>query len=243
MPVQDIRGQKFGRLTPLECVSTAGGNTRWKCRCDCGNIVVVNRRDMRPDKTQSCGCMQKERTRAALHKEPKYRIDGNTAICETNSGVEFYVDVEDLDTVLCRSWYISNRGYVASSKTHGGVVYLHKLLVNAKDNEIVDHIDRNKLNNRKENLRACTLRENRFNKSKRSDNTSGFTGVAWNQRAKMWQSYIAKDHKMIHLGSYKSYADAVWARYNAEVKHFGTYAPHTYQDATEAIKEYERRTE
>ena len=158
--VQDIRGQKFGRLTPIELVETSDARTRWKCLCDCGRVVEVNRRDMRPGKTQSCGCLQRERSRNALHKQLKYTIDSDTAICETTSGIEFFVDAEDVYRVAERSWYLSQWGYLRSSKTHGGAIDLHKFVL-GKENEsvTVDHIDRNKLNNRKSNLSSVAKRK------------------------------------------------------------------------------------
>ena len=233
---QDIRGLKFGRLTPVELVEPINGKTRWKCICDCGNTVIVNRADMRSGKTQSCGCLQRERARAALHKQLKYRIDGDTAICETNTGVEFYIDAEDVEKVAKRSWYLSQWGYLRSSITGGGSIDLHKYVI-GKENECatIDHIDRNKLNNKKTNLRICTPKENRYNKSTRSNNTSGFTGVGWNTRANKWCAYIAKDGETTHLGYFNQYVDAVMARYKAEKEVFGDFAPHTIQDVKAAI--------
>lgn len=51
----DITGQKFGRLTPIEYI----GNGKWKCKCDCGNVVSVFKNDLIKDNgtIKSCGCV------------------------------------------------------------------------------------------------------------------------------------------------------------------------------------------
>lgn len=67
MKAIDLTGQKFGRLTVLERAENKNGYVRWKCRCDCGNEKIVMSYQLRKGGTQSCGCLQKERT-AEAHK-------------------------------------------------------------------------------------------------------------------------------------------------------------------------------
>ena len=60
----DLTGQTFGRLLVLyECGRSKDGHVLWKCRCECGNECVVNGADLRKQRTQSCGCLQRDRTR------------------------------------------------------------------------------------------------------------------------------------------------------------------------------------
>ncbi len=73
-PLKDYMGKTFGRLTVLEYAGTAKelgyttGTARfWKCRCSCGNETVVSQVELQSGGTQSCGCLQKERVRAAMH--------------------------------------------------------------------------------------------------------------------------------------------------------------------------------
>lgn len=57
----DLLGQKFSRLTPIEYKGNdKGGNSRWLCKCDCGNIKVVGRQELVNGTTKSCGCFRKE---------------------------------------------------------------------------------------------------------------------------------------------------------------------------------------
>jgi len=83
------------------------------------------------------------------------------------------IDAEDVIKINKYKWHLTNNGYVYSEEIK---MYLHRYLLNANINEEVDHIDRNPLNNKKENLRMCTQQQNTFNQSLRTDNTSGVTG-------------------------------------------------------------------
>ena len=62
----DITGQKFGRLTVIKRVFEEGyKKPRWLCQCDCGNTCVVLGESLKSGNTQSCGCLQKERSIAS----------------------------------------------------------------------------------------------------------------------------------------------------------------------------------
>jgi hypothetical protein len=68
-PKIDLTGQHFGRLVVLGDVGrTTGKQVLWLCRCDCGNELIVWSWNLRSDHTQSCGCLQSERTSRALFK-------------------------------------------------------------------------------------------------------------------------------------------------------------------------------
>lgn len=84
----DLTGQRFGRLVVLEQSDTwwsDSGKTRmirWKCRCDCGKIVVVNGHALRTGATQSCGCYQKERVSEALTDDLTGQRFGHLVVIE-----------------------------------------------------------------------------------------------------------------------------------------------------------------
>ena len=80
----------------------------------------------------------------------------------------------------------------------------------------IDHINRNPSDNRQVNLRDVTQKQNGQNASKRSDNTSGCTGVSWHKQRSKWQAHIRHNHKLIHLGLFESLEDAIAARKAAE---------------------------
>lgn len=76
--VNDIAvGQKFGRLTAIERIGTSQNHKAlWRCRCDCGNEVVVIAGDIKSGRTQSCGCYHKDRNiqTSTIHGKSKLRV-------------------------------------------------------------------------------------------------------------------------------------------------------------------------
>lgn len=60
---KDKVGQKFGKLTVLERIDKMGERAKYKCKCDCGNIVIVEGCNLSTGMTKSCGCIRKENTK------------------------------------------------------------------------------------------------------------------------------------------------------------------------------------
>ena len=83
----------------------------------------------------------------------------------------------------------------------------------------VDHINHVRADNRFNNLRKCTNRENTQNQGVSSNNTSGVTGVSWHVCNNNWNVIIGVNMKSVYVGSYSNFDDAVSARKAAEVKH------------------------
>lgn len=83
----------------------------------------------------------------------------------------------------------------------------------------VDHINGDRADNRRENLRIVRRSENLKNRRMSSRNTSGHTGVRWVPHANKWSARIEADGKPIHLGYFASIEDAIAARKAAEVKY------------------------
>ncbi len=83
--------------------------------------------------------------------------------------------------------------------------------------EQIDHINHNRFDNRMANLREVGYKENSQNRTRRNNNTSGISGVRWDNRHLRWTANIGVDYKRIHLGSFVEFSDAVNARKNAEV--------------------------
>lgn len=57
---EDLVGKRFTRLTVVECAGLLRGATHWRCRCDCGNIVIALPRELKSGLCQSCGCRRIE---------------------------------------------------------------------------------------------------------------------------------------------------------------------------------------
>lgn len=93
----------------------------------------------------------------------------------------------------------------------------------------VDHIDRNKLNDRIENLRSCNASQSAANRKSRTGSSSKYVGVYFNRNSKNKNKYIAtiKSERLIknlHLGSFLTENEAVLAYNRAAVKYHGEFA-------------------
>lgn len=94
--------------------------------------------------------------------------------------------------------------------------------------KIIDHINRNKEDNRIENLRECTHSQNKMNQGLKSNNTSGVVGVNFDLRRNNWYARITIKGNVKYLGSYKDIEEAKKVRFNAERKYFKEFAYISY---------------
>lgn len=105
--------------------------------------------------------------------------------------------------------------------------YVHRLITNAPSGLDVDHINRNRSDNRRENLRTCTRSQNLRNGGKRptfSDKSSRFKGVHWSRVGKKWRAAASVNRQSHYLGLFADEVEAAKA-YDAFVsKHFGQFA-------------------
>lgn len=88
----------------------------------------------------------------------------------------------------------------------------------------VDHINGDRLDNRKDNLRICTEKQNRQNRKKISGKTSKYKGVHWNKLNKNWRARIIINDKSIDLGSFKKEIQAAKVYNKAALTYFKEYA-------------------
>mgnify|MGYP000865143873 FL=1 len=85
----------------------------------------------------------------------------------------------------------------------------------------LDHINRNRSDNRIENLREATCKQNLQNAGKYSHNTSGHPGVYWHKQSSKWVAQIMHNQKQINLGYFTDIEDAIAARKAGELKYWG----------------------
>ena len=110
---------------------------------------------------------------------------------------------------------ITKIGYVYTSTYNKGKksrIYMHRMIMNAPKNRLVDHINHNTLDNRLSNLRLCTNAQNQFNeKIKTINKTSKYKGVHLHKKTNSWYSNIVYMGKDYFLGSFVSEREAAKA--------------------------------
>jgi hypothetical protein len=129
------------------------------------------------------------------------------------------VDDEDAKIIDGKRLYISQSGPMKYVRFADTKQFLHRTITNAPKGMLVDHINRNPLDNRRSNLRICTMQENLRNQ-KRPNNKTGYTGVAVYGNGR-YTAQIKIDYKKIHLGCFDTIEDAYLARKEAEKKYWG----------------------
>ena len=224
----DLTGQRFGRLTVLRrAENTKTGQSQWACKCDCGKQLIVAGQSLRNGRSKSCGCKRDEMARKRLKKVNEYRLNGNVVYVKlSNTDREMIVD-EDVWNAGAKDfcWYLTRAGYAATQipGQRSNTLFHVYAFPDCPDGLVRDHIDGNKLNNVRENMRFITQQNNARNRTLRSKNKSGRIGVVWSKRDNKWRAKIKTDGKEIHLGSFAKLEDAVKAREDAEEKYFGEY--------------------
>ena len=145
---------------------------------------------------------------------------------QLTKGAVTIVDDEDYELLTKWKWHLQTAGYACNKGGVGkGTVYMHRLILDCPDDMIVDHIDGNRLNNKRENLRIVTYSQNHMNrKVKRKNCTSKFKGVSYDANRGKWRSYIKLDGKFIHLGEFNTEMEAALTYDKAASERFGEYS-------------------
>ena len=227
--VIDMVGQTFGRLTVISRTeNTPNGCAQWLCRCSCGTEKIILGHSLRSGLTRSCGCIARDMMTSPERMEMRrkynrYVVYDDVTIMYTNNDVSFLIDTEDLDKVLHKAcWSTNKKGYL-NGRANKQIVWLHRYLMNCPDDLFVDHINGVVTDNRKSNLRIVTQQQNSMNHKRLKNNTSGYNGVCWDKRRNKWHSRIVYKTVCYDLGHYTDIADAIIARKCAEVQYYGEY--------------------
>lgn len=106
---------------------------------------------------------------------------------------------------------------------NGEYAFIHSVLMPCA--EEVDHKNRDRADNRRANLRECTHAENSFNRSLHKNNSSGYSGIYWNENQGKWVAQISVGGVRKHLGCFTDLEDAAKVRKEAELLYYGEFAP------------------
>lgn len=138
-----------------------------------------------------------------------------TKTIRLSTGEDVLVDDADFLWLNRWRWKIGNHGYAMRSVTLPGrknsAVLMHRLIMDPPSDLQVDHINRNKLDNRRANLRVVPQSINNHNQDLWSRNTSGVRGVVWDKSRSKWMARFTLHGKTQHLGRFDNIRDAAAA--------------------------------
>lgn len=216
MPKLDtsVIGKRYGELTVLEFDKTEKKHSYFWCKCDCGNIVSKNIDNVKRGLSQSCGCTRYKRMAEKLKKQNTFTVVGDEAIgVATNTGAKFRIDAEDIGKIKHLCWFESQYGYIMACVGKSKNIFLHRFLLRPPKELVIDHINHDRKDNRKKNLRVCTQAENACNQK-------GEKGLYFNKQRKIWQAYAKKNGKHIYLGCSHDREEALQKRIKWELENY-----------------------
>lgn len=257
----DITGQKFGKLIALERIPAVNANkhTRWKCQCDCGNIVDIDLGNIMSGKSRSCGC--------TLSSQEENIIK---LLKEHNINYEYQYEFDDLpnkpfDFYINNSYIVEYDGQQHFLYTKYGWSTKEKLIRTHKNDLIKnEYCFTNNIPiiripyNKEYTFDDLMLNSTHFLFSKDSEkdyygidpeikeecnrdnvrfetpvkNKSGFPGVCLSAKNNKWRAYITVNGKRIDIGYFNTKEDAINARINAEIKYLGHIKYKVYEQFT-----------
>lgn len=131
------------------------------------------------------------------------------------------VDDHNYEYLIKFKWHINKNDYAVAHKDNT-TIRMHRLIMNLENDEIIDHIDRNKLNNLENNLRKCTHSQNSCNK--KSHGISKYLGVSQKKGRQKWDVYIQINNKNKFMGSFISEKDAALSYNKKAIEIHGEFA-------------------
>ena len=138
-------------------------------------------------------------------------------IVAKRGNVEYLVKISEVHyhLVCGKKWYLDKDGYaIARGERRGTTIKMHRLMIGAKTGEEIDHTNRNKLDNRIENLRIVSHHENCLNRIRG-------TGVRFDRDRNKWRARLTFKNQEIHLGRFDTREEALNARLEGAIKYFG----------------------
>lgn len=147
-------------------------------------------------------------------------------------GQHAIVDDEDYDFLTQWKWKVDKYGYATrsicnpSNYKKSSTVKMHRIILDAQPGEFSDHINGNRLDNQRSNLRKCTRTENNRNAAgkTKANRTSPYKGVLWHKKNSCWRAVIRVNQKQLHLGVFTDPIEAAKTYDTAAREHYGAFA-------------------
>ncbi len=151
---------------------------------------------------------------------------GGRAYIKLTKGRFAVIDWKDFNDLIQFAWHLTSHGYASRNRKYRTVPrieYMHRRIAAAPDGMEVDHINGDKLDNRRANLRVCSRSQNAYNMRARKDNKARIKGVHFISRANRWCAQIGFRNKNHYLGIFKTAEEAKAAYNAAAIKHHGEF--------------------
>jgi hypothetical protein len=156
------------------------------------------------------------------HPRPALPEGDAVRMIPLTDGSYAYVDAADYDWLRRWTWHRED-GY-AIRPDKGKDISMHRQIMQPPEDMVVDHIDGNRANNCRANLRVCTHSENNRNHRKRIDSSSSFKGVFYDKRSHRWGAKCQYRGERIRLGYFDTDIEAARAYDRMAVELFGKFA-------------------
>jgi len=141
------------------------------------------------------------------------------------------IDDEDYARLNQHRWFAHRNRYgdfyavrTAKGERKGKIIRMHREVLRAPTGQVVDHINHNGLDNRKDNLRLCSHAQNLANQKPQNGCSSEFKAVSWDRQRKKWHAYIHVNSKRKHIGRFENEMMAAIAYDRAAIAYFGEFA-------------------
>jgi len=148
--------------------------------------------------------------------------EGDVKQIPLGDGYYAYVDAADYEWLSQWTWHL--RGGYAVRQEKGKLIFMHRQIVQPPKGAIVDHKNRNKLDNTRNNLRVCTRPENMRNRGKRQGTSSRFKGVCYSKRHGKYFASVYYEGKQLFLGLFTDEIEAARTYDWKAVELFGEFA-------------------
>lgn len=220
---KDLTGQIFGRLTVIGPAEKIGRNATSQCRCRCGVEKVIMNFNLLSGQTQSCGCLQKERTSARVRKNPPRLKHGHRHTITYNSWqgmISRCLNQNDTNypryggrgITVCRRWADPDKGLLN---------FVEDMGERPSPAHSIDRIDGTK-NYEPSNCRWATRAQQNQNVDLKKSNITGYKGIS--ATGFRWKAEIRCEGRRLHLGSYDTREEAALAYNIAAGELHGPYA-------------------
>jgi hypothetical protein len=207
----DLTGQRFGRLMVIEEAGRSKNKRiSWECVCDCGETVTVVSGDLTSGHTQSCGCLNKERSKKAntthgMRGTSTYQTWADLIKRCNNPKNTGFKNYGGRGIKVCKEWLRFEKFF--------------KDMGEKPANLTIERVDNNK-GYYKGNCKYATSTEQNRNQRIRKDNKSGTAGVWYDKELQKYQVNIRANYKQIYIGLFANLQDAKAARKGAELKYW-----------------------